>query len=268
MVTSLDAAGSPHVPRRRVVLLGASNLTRGMSTAIETARLAWNEPVSIFLAAGHGRSYGATSTVLGRRLPGIIDCGLWRSLNDAPAGPTAALITDIGNDLIYGSSVEVVFRWVETCLDRLAGAESTAILTGLPLAGLKERPRWHFDLLKRLLFPSLKLRYEDVIERAYQLDERLTQLASERAIARIVPHRQWYGWDPIHIQMRYWPVAWQEILSPWSNSEKNFPTATSSFRRWFYLRRLRPAERVWLGRNQYQTQPCGRLSDGTTLGIF
>jgi hypothetical protein len=255
-------------PRRRVVLLGASNLTRGISTVVETARLCWNEPLAVSIAAGHGRSYGIATSVFGRRLPGILECGLWPALAQAPAGPSAVLLTDIGNDLIYGSSVEVVFRWVETCLDRLLVPETTAILTGLPLAGLRERPRWQFDLLKRLFFPARELRYEEVIERAHELDERLERLAKERNVSRIVPQRAWYGWDPIHIKMRKWPVVWQEILSPWSKSENIFPVAKGSLQRWITLRRMRPAERVVWGRSEYQTQPAGRLADGTTIAWY
>jgi hypothetical protein len=254
--------------RRRVVLLGASNLTRGISTAVETAQIIWNEPLSVLVAAGHGRSYGMPTSVMGRRLPGILECGLWRDLAAAPPGPTAVLLTDIGNDLMYGSSVETIFRWVETCLDRLSKGDATAIMTGLPLEGLKSRPRWQFDVLKRLFFPSRELRYEAVIERAYQLDELLERLAKERNISRIVPQRAWYGWDPIHIKMRYWGVAWQKILTSWSNSEKNFPLAQGSLRRWIYLRKLRPAERVFWGRTQQQSQPSGRLPGGTTIAWY
>jgi hypothetical protein len=255
-------------PRRRVVLLGASNLTRGISTAVETAQIIWNEPLSVLVAAGHGRSYGMTTSVMGRKLPGILECGLWRDLAAAPPGPTAVLLTDIGNDLIYGSSVETIYRWVETCLDRLSESNATAIMTGLPLEGLKSRPRWQFNVLKQLFFPSRELRFEAVIERAYQLDERMEQLAKERNISRIVPQRAWYGWDPIHIKMRYWGVAWQKILSPWSNSENFFPLAQGSLRRWIYLRKLRPAERVFWGHTQLQTQPSGRLRGGTTVAWY
>lgn len=258
----------PGEPRRRVVMLGASNLTRGISTAVETAQRIWNEPLSVWIAAGHGRSYGAPSSVLGRRLPGIVECGLWRSLSAGPAAPTFALLTDIGNDLIYGSSVEVVFRWVETCVERLSNAGARIVMTGLPVARLEDRPHWQFELLKRLFFPSRELRYEDVIERAHELDVRLRTLAGERNVARVLPNAAWYGWDPIHIRMCHWRVAWREILTPWSNSEKKFLPAQGSLRRWIYLRRLCPEEREWLGRAQRRSQPCGRLADGTTIRLY
>src|SRR5262245_2033911 len=81
----------------RIVLLGASNLTRGISTVIETAGSILGRPLEVLAAFGHGRSYGMSSSVLGRSLPGIVDCGIWQSLAARPPVSTSALITDIGN---------------------------------------------------------------------------------------------------------------------------------------------------------------------------
>ncbi len=92
-----------------VVLLGASNLTRGISTVVGMARGIVGEPSEFLIAMGHGRSYGQRSSVLGRSLPGITQCGLWEALRHA-RGPTSALITDIGNDVIYGVPVETILR--------------------------------------------------------------------------------------------------------------------------------------------------------------
>ena len=43
---------------RRVVALGASNLTRGLHTVVSTARTEWGPDVEVLGALGHGRSYG------------------------------------------------------------------------------------------------------------------------------------------------------------------------------------------------------------------
>lgn len=69
----------------RVVALGASNLTRGFQTVVATARTAWGTDVDVLAALGHGRSYGADSAFLVRRLPGILDSGLWRRPETAPS---------------------------------------------------------------------------------------------------------------------------------------------------------------------------------------
>ena len=51
---------NPLSPSRRVILLGASNLTRGISTVVEIAKTKWGSPLDIMSALGHGRSYGKT----------------------------------------------------------------------------------------------------------------------------------------------------------------------------------------------------------------
>ena len=114
-------------PRRRIVLLGASNLVRSLSIVVETARLIWQEPVEIMAAIGHGRSYGQNSQVLGRKISGIFSCALWQDLQNRPPLPTAALVTDVGNDLLYEVPIARLMEWVEGCLDQLAAAGATTI---------------------------------------------------------------------------------------------------------------------------------------------
>ena len=82
---------------------------------------------------GHGRSYGQDSTVFGRKISGIFPCALWQDLQNRPTLPTAALVTDIGNDLLYGVPPDQLLEWVERCLDRLAEAGAATIVTQLPV---------------------------------------------------------------------------------------------------------------------------------------
>ena len=100
-------------PTRRVILLGASNLTRSFPTVVATVRQTWPAPVEIMAAMGHGRSYGQDSSVLGKKISGIFPCALWQDLQNRPSLPTAALVTDIGNDMLYGVSPDQMLDWVE-----------------------------------------------------------------------------------------------------------------------------------------------------------
>src|SRR5262245_26664125 len=122
--------GTPQ-PTRRVILLGASNLVRSISTVVETVRQIWREPVEIMAAIGHGRSYGQDSQLLGRKISGIFPCTLWEDLQARPPLPTFALITDVGNDLGYGVPVEELSKWVRGCVKRLESAGATTIVTEL-----------------------------------------------------------------------------------------------------------------------------------------
>jgi hypothetical protein len=254
-------------PAQRAILLGASNLVRSMPAVLEAVHLSRGGPLEVFLACGHGRSYGATSRILGRALPGIVHCGLWEALAERPPLETTALVTDIGNDLLYGSSPAVIAGWVETCLDRLQSLGARPVITALPLGNLTALSAARYKFFRTLFFPPCKLSLSQMREAAHQLDERIRQFARLRQVPIMELRSDWYGLDPIHIRYRHAPTAWHEILSHWS--EQQVPQGgRMSWRTWLALHRLKPAERIFLGREQRSEQPALRRPDGTTLWLY
>ncbi len=252
---------------RRVVILGASNVTLGLSTIVDTVRHAWGAPLEMLVAAGHGRSYGLTTHVLGRGLPGITQCGLWDELERLPARPTAALLTDIGNDIIYGCSVGPVERWLDTCLARLAGQVDRLVVTRPPLEVIFAQPEWKLRLLTSLIFPSSRLNLSTALARAEELDELLPQYASRYGAYVVQPEARWYSWDPIHIARRQRRSAWQSYMSWWTDGRPPEP-ATRSLRRWYSMQRARPLRWTRFGYARSCQQPTRTLPDGTTISLF
>jgi len=266
-VTPLDRSQRLQTPSRRVVLLGASNLKIGFSAVVEAVRQAWGVPLDILSAMGHGRSFGLESRVLGRSLPSIVSCGLWDELASRPPASTAALLTDIGNDILYGAPVEQIAGWVETCLERLAGACERLTVTQLPLESIEGLGRIRFLSCRSLLFPGSRLQLEEAIDRAEELNRCVVNLAARFEAQVIAPRREWYGFDPIHIQFRHRKAAWQKIFSVWLDGEKpRRAGATSS--RLLVLRRLRPLRRRLFGVEQTHPQPAAKLPDGSTISLY
>jgi hypothetical protein len=253
---------------QRVVLLGASNLTRGISTVVRLAQLAFEGPLEVLAALGAGRSYGMASRVLVRELPGIDDCALWEALDRGPRRPTSALVTDIGNDIFYGASADQIVGWVERALDRLSAHDARIVMTLLPAGNAEQISAWRFRLMRRIMFRSCTLELDEVHATILEINKRLQAISRERSIQIVAQRAEWYGFDPIHIRFDRWPRAWSEILSTWRrDSKKNF-SPPPSLSRWFYLRRLPPHERTILGRVRRAAQPAGRLADGTTISFF
>jgi len=266
MKISHAAATAP--PASRVVLLGASNLTRGISTVVELSRTLLPGPLEILAALGHGRSYGQYSRVLGRRLTGIADCGLWSALAAREPLPTAALITDIGNDLLYRAPVPLILSWVEHCLRRLEEAGARIVLTLPPVCNLHDLPHWRFLLFRTIFFPRRPLTLSEIVREAFALEEGVAELGVRHGATLVRQRTEWYGLDPIHIHWRRWELAWREILSHWSQPEPASTTIQSSALRWIYLRSLAPERRWWCGVEQNCPQPAGRLPDGTTVALY
>ena len=254
-----DPAGDR--PARRIVLLGASNLTRGISTVIETAWSLWGSPLEVLAALGHGRSYGLTSRVLGRELPGIKQSGLWEALAARPPAETAALVTDIGNDLLYGAPVESILGWVSDSLERLDAARARTVLTLLPIANVEALSAWRYWLVRSCAFPKCRAGLEEILDAARRLNDGLKRLGDE--VVRLTDRER-----EIHIRLRHWRAAWREILSAWSDTPVGASAARGSLTRWFYLRSLPPLERRLFGRERRAAQPSGRLRDGTTIALY
>jgi len=88
---------------------------------------------------GHGRSFGIWSKVLGRSLPGITESRFWETFAPTENGPPPrALLTDIGNDILYGQETTRILEWVETCIERLQRWDTRIVMTRLPLASLEK----------------------------------------------------------------------------------------------------------------------------------
>ncbi len=179
----------------RVVLLGASNLTKGIGTVLATARRCWDGPLEVFAALGHGRSFGRASRVLGRQLPGILECGLWEALATSARCPTATLVTDIGNDILYEEPVAQISEWLEACFDRLTALRGPVVVTQLPLDNLRSLSRARYLLLRSLMVPGCRLSLEAVSERVHAVNEVVRRLAAERQFQLVPQRTEWYGFD-------------------------------------------------------------------------
>jgi hypothetical protein len=255
-------------PSRRVILLGASNLTRSFATVVAAARCTWDEPVEIMAAMGHGRSYGQDSTVFGRKISGIFPCALWQDLQKRPPLPSAALVTDVGNDLLYGVPPKEIVKWVAQCLDRLTDAGASTIVTQLPIASVAQLSESRFHFYRRLFFPRSKLSLNAAKDLVHTLNAELMELGESRKIPVISVSKSWYGFDPIHLKRRVWCTAWPAMLAGWQIAGAPIAIARPSMWTSAYLKTRPPWERSLFGIRRRAVQPSGRLSDGTTISLY
>jgi hypothetical protein len=165
---------------------------------------------------GHGRSYGVWSTIVARSLPGIVNCRLWDRLGEEPPRPTYALITDVGNDLMYGFMPEQIAEWVGTCLERLCAIDAKIVVTRLPIARVERLGPIRYHATRASFFPRHKpISWPEMLRRARELDERVHTVAARCGSAIVTPPLEWYSFDPIHIRWTRRTTVWGDILSQW-----------------------------------------------------
>jgi len=263
---SLTPAQSARHDVPRVILLGASNLTWGLSTVIQVARELLSGPLQVFGAWGLGRSYGVRSSVLGRALPSIRGCGLWEELRASTSRESHALITDIGNDIAYEVPVALIVKWLNECIDQLSESGAHITLSGLPLESLQRLSKKGFWVFRSVLFPRRKFTLEYILENAELLQAQLERISVERRLTLIPQRLAWFGLDPIHIRRSCRDQAWKEILNGWGAQSTRISPLTKTPR--FLPLRSASNQRWFFGIERRTEQPCVVLNDGTTISLY
>ena len=266
-----DAPGSldRSPANRRIVLLGASNLIRGLNSALNVCGQFFSGRLEYLIAAGHGRSYGVTSSFLRvRHLPSIQHCELWHELENRPRLPLSALISDIGNDLLYDYRPVEIAHWVEKCVENLCSHAADVVISEMPVTSLSKLGRRRFLFIRRVTYPRSSLTYENAMKRIDELHHRVLDLAKRYSVPTVRPESAWFGFDPIHIRFRYYPHAWQATFRRWNEAHWcRQPTVDSLFD-WLRLQCLRPRKRSLFGRTQTRTQPSMVRKSGCSISLF
>lgn len=264
-------APDPQTGGRPVILLGASNLTRDFPLILRLLQPSIGVPCDIYTALGHGRSYGTWSRLLHRALPGISRCDLWQALPtpDRISEQPLALLTDIGNDLIYGQSVDAIFSWVRLCLDQLQAIDARVTITLLPEFTLAKLSNLRFEMTRRLFFPKNPASLPDLIQKVGELNQRLAELAEDPRIRIVAPQPEWYGFDPIHYRVSQRARLWKTILTSWELENLEQQTVRNRLLDgWYAFTYLPPAVRRRWGKEIRCSQPTRMFADGTRISVY
>ena len=248
-------------PPPEVVLIGASNVTRLLPVYAATLRATFGA-VRMFVAHGHGRSYGIDTRFFGRRLDGHVDSALWEDLREHgnPAAARYALVTDVGNDLIYGRSVPEILSWVGDCVARLKGMGFETTITSLPVGPVLSLSPARFRATAKLFFPPFDVSHEDVVRSVRELDAGVRALAEREGLGLAEERPEWFFIDPIHVRYRFRLEAVKEYLGRWPSA----PPIRSDRSGWREAVRLwrTPPKRKWVkDRCLTAEQPAKRVGD-------
>jgi hypothetical protein len=255
-----------HLPHRRVVVLGASNVSRGLSRLVAAVE-SRSPGADLFVAAGHGRGYGVNTRVMARRLPSILRSGLWRGLDRHGGAAPLALVTDVGNELLYGARAEVVACWVRETVWRLADRGATIAITRLPMAGIAEVGAIRYRALRTFFVPGCRLPLADLKDAATRLDSELQAIAADFGARVIEQPAHWYGFDTLHVRRRHLDDLWLAACDAWRGPSVE-SSARSSVAEWMKVGTKAAEVRSLMGVMRFTRQPVLRLRSGGTLSLY
>jgi hypothetical protein len=173
-------------------------------------------------------------------------------------------VTDVGNDILYGFSVERTLGWVEQVLIRLRAVTNDVVLTDLPLASAYRLSNLKFLAFRTALVPSCRLSLLQVLERTELVNEGLTKLSAsyDAKLVRLDP--AWYGFDPIHVRPSQWRPAWQQILGAQPEAKSSGGSMVESLKLYF----MRPERRWLFGVEQFAPQSGTVLRSGGQVWLY
>jgi hypothetical protein len=177
---------------------------------------------------------------------------------------TRGLVTDVGNDILYGFSVERTLGWVEEALVRLRTLTHDIVLTDLPLASVRRLSNGKFLAFRSVLSPACRLSLTEVIERAGRVNEGLVQLSASYGTRFFRLDPAWYGFDPIHLRPSQWRSAWQQILGAQPEGKSGFGSTIESVKLYF----MRPERRWMFGMEQVTPQTGVALRSGGQVWLY
>jgi hypothetical protein len=233
-----------------VVLLGASNLSLGWRPLMQVIFARWWRPLRILTAHGMGRAYLTPSQFGWRTAPGILESDLWSQLaHGNQSSPDAALITDLGNDLVYGRTAAEVVQAAADAAGRLRNAnpDCQIVMTRPPLASVASLSRLRYGFFRTVLFPMCRLSLSEIVEATRELDDGIQRL---QGVTVVPPQAEWFGLDPIHVRRRLRKSAFTRILKCWSGDSTGERTTDP-----VPLARPKMATRWVMGRQQRCEQP-------------
>lgn len=195
-------------PAAIVAVLGASNVTLALPQILGVLhrRLAGSGPTDYFIAHGPGRSYGMTAGLPGVEFAALNTCGLYEALEarwrSTGQPPVYVMLTDVGNDVMYGVTARGIAAWVREIVERFLSLDARVVITSVPVESVLRLPAWKYGLVRPLLYPSYPMLRRDVFTRIVQVQHALEDLSRSMKLDVLPTRREWYSIDGIHVARR------------------------------------------------------------------
>jgi len=196
------------------IFLGASNLARsfhGLKYCIE--RCIFPRPASFVHAMGPGRGYVSRGGILNAIYSPILNCGILEAARNKKIKDqlVVALITDIGNDIMYGVSSEKIINGLQYLLNSLGEFKTNIFITSIPVDLENDISELHFHIIRQIYFPKSPVKYSQTSNNIKAINKFILQ-SSNKKITVINDMKQFCGIDKIHYSIFKSQPAWSHVV--------------------------------------------------------
>ena len=196
------------------IFLGASNLARafyGLKRCIE--RCIFPRSASFVHAMGPGRGYVSQGGILNAVYSPILNCGILEAVRNKRIKnqQVVALITDIGNDIMYGVSSEKIINGLQSLLNALGEFKTNIFITSIPVDFENDISELHFHIIRQIYFPKSPVKYSQASNNIKAINKFILQ-SSNKKITVIDDMKQFCGIDKIHYSIFKSQSAWSHVV--------------------------------------------------------
>ena len=202
------------------IFLGASNLARsfyGLKRCI--GRCIFPRPASFMHAMGPGRGYVSRGGILNAIYSPILNCGIFEAVRNKRIKnqQVVALITDIGNDIMYDVSPEKIIGGLQYIFNALDGFETNIFITPIPIDLENDISEFHFQIIRQVYFPKSPVKHSQASNNIKAINKFILQ-SSNKKITVINDMKQFCGIDKIHYSILKSQSAWSHIAKKLTTS--------------------------------------------------
>jgi len=196
------------------LFLGASNLARGYFLLTHQLSRCLNKP-KFLNALGPGRGFCARGGMFNFTYPPIQDCRVIESAEKKLKNSmrTAVLITDLGNDLMYGVSADTLIECLDRMINRMIEWDADIFLTSIHVNLKKDVSPTTFLILRFLFYPGSKVSYEETDLFVAKVNEYLKDKSEKNERVHLITGMETFaGSDRIHYSLLKTHAAWSKVV--------------------------------------------------------
>jgi hypothetical protein len=197
------------------VLLGASNLARGYSAL--THHISKNISAGEFLnALGPGRGYCAHGGLFNFTYSPIGECSVMKSAKVyAESGfRITVLLTDIGNDIMYGVSESSLIESLDTLIEKSLKMNAEVFLTSIHVDVSKDMGKTSFKLFKSIFYRNSPVTFEHADSAVKKLNHYVAEKSLQNERVHLVSGLGAFcGLDKIHYGLFKSHLVWSRVAN-------------------------------------------------------